>query len=141
MRSVVENNTLQETWSVEPDSPAQWSHCALAPIFVLYQDLIGLRPLAPGFTRLQLRPQLGDLPDLEAIAHTPRGPVSFRSKLDGDVHRIEVALPRGCEAELVLPAGAAAPFPSLATDERSGVKRYRLPDGGGKFEVPVGGKK
>jgi hypothetical protein len=141
MRSVVENNTLQETWAVEPDSPAQWSHCALAPIFVLYQDLIGLRPLAPGFTRLQLRPQLGDLPDLEAIAHTPRGPVAFRAKRDGDVHRIEVTLPRGCQAELVLPAGAAAPFPSLATDQRLGVKRYRLPDGGGKFEVPVSGMK
>ena len=29
----------------EPDGGSQWSHCRLAPIFVLYQDIVGLRPL------------------------------------------------------------------------------------------------
>jgi hypothetical protein len=137
MRSVIENNTLQEPWKVQPDSLSQWSHCPLAPVFVLYQDIIGLRPLAPGFARLQLRPQLGDLPDLNTVAHTPRGPVEFRAKREGNVHHIEVKLPEECEAELLLPASVASPLPALAPDAMPGVKRYRLPAGGGRFQAPV----
>lgn len=137
MRSVIENNTLQEPWKVQPDSLSQWSHCPLAPVFVLYQDIIGLRPLAPGFARLQLRPQLGDLPDLEAVAHTSRGPVAFRAQREGVVHHIEVSFPNGCEAELLLPSGVASPFPALPPGSEPEVKRYRLPTGGARFQVPV----
>ena len=125
MRSVVENNTLQEPWQVQPDSTTQWSHCPLAPIFVLFQDIVGLRPLEPGFRRVQLRPQLGDLPDLEAVAHTPLGPITFRSRRAGSVHQIDVLLPAGCAAELVLPDGAG------------GLARSPLPVGGGRFNAPV----
>jgi hypothetical protein len=137
MRSVIENNTLQEDWKAAPDSLSQWSHCPLAPIYVLYQDIVGLRPLAPGFSRLQLRPQLGDLPDLEVVAHTPHGPVEFRARREGNVHRAEVRLPRECEAELLLPAGVESPFPSLAPGNLPGVRRYRLPPGGGQFRIPL----
>ncbi len=137
MRSVVENNTLQEPWQVRPDSLSQWSHCPLAPIFVLHQDLVGLRPLAPGFARLQLRPQLGDLPDLHVVSHTPRGAIEFRSRRDGDMHHVEVAMPRGCEAELVLPAGAPCALSALPAGGDAGLARYRMPGGVSRFVVPV----
>jgi hypothetical protein len=136
MRSVIENNTLQEMWKVETDGGSQWSHCPLAPIFVLYQDIVGLRPLAPDFARLQLRPQLGDLPDLEVIAYTPRGPVEFRARREAGGHRVEVKLPPACEAELLLPADVHSPFPALGPSPLPGVRRYRLPSGGGVFQVP-----
>jgi hypothetical protein len=80
---------------------------------------------------------LGDLPDLEVVAHTPHGPVEFRARREGSVHRVEVRIPRECEAELLLPAGVEAPFPSLAPGNLPGVKRYRLPPGGGQFRIPV----
>ena len=137
MRSVIENNTLQETWNVQSDALSQWSHCPLAPIFVLYQDIVGLRPVAPGFAQLQLRPQLGDLPDLEVVAHTPRGPVEFHAKREAGGHRVEVKLPKACEAELLLPAEATSPFPALEPGPLPGVRRYRLPPGGGVFQIPL----
>jgi hypothetical protein len=137
MRSVIENNTLQEMWTVQSDSGSQWSHCPLAPIFVLYQDIVGLRPLAPGFARLQLRPQLGDLPDLDVIAYTPRGPVKFRARREGSGHRVEVKLPPACEAELLLQSAVTSPLPPLAPCPLPGVRRYRLPPGGGVFQVPL----
>jgi hypothetical protein len=137
MRSVIENNTLQEGWNAQTDSHSQWSHCPLAPIFVLYQDIIGLRPLEPGFSRLQVRPQPGDLPDLHAVAHTPRGPVEFKSKKDGNLHDVEIKLPQGCEAELVLPAGVESQYPAIEGKSMPGTKRYLLPAGGGKFKVPA----
>lgn len=137
MRSVVENNTLQETWHVQTDALSQWSHCPLAPVFVLYQELIGLRPLAPGFARLQLRPQLGDLPDLQAVAYTPHGPVEFKAHRDGATHRISVKLPQDCAAELLLPAAVAVPFAPLDSTAPAGLHRYRLPSGGAEFQMPV----
>ena len=139
MRSVIENNTLQEMWKVETDGGSQWSHCPLAPIFVLYQDIVGLRPLAPGFARLQLRPQLGDLLDLDVIARTPRGPVEFHARREGGGHRVDVKLPSACEAELLLSAGVHSPFPALGSSQLPGVRRYRLPPGGGVFQVPLAG--
>jgi hypothetical protein len=136
MPSVALNNTIQENWRCSPDSTAQWSHCALSPIYVLFQEVVGLKPLSPGFAEAQLRPQLGDLPDLEAIAHTPRGPVHFRSQLRGDRHHVEVKLPETVKTELLLPASEEATFPSLSPDHPSGLKRYRLPPGKSIFDVP-----
>jgi hypothetical protein len=137
-RAVVENNTLAERLNPMPDALSQWSHSPLAPIFVLYQDIVGLRPLAPGFARLQLRPQLGDLPDLAVVAHTPRGPVHFRARREAGGHRVEVRLPGTCEAELLLPTGTPPPYPDLGPAAFPGVRRYRLPVGGGEFIVPTG---
>ena len=58
MASVQLNNTLQEDWHAPPDSGAQWSHCAVVPLYVLFQDIAGIRPTAPGFSRFQVRPSL-----------------------------------------------------------------------------------
>ena len=60
----------------------------------------------------------------------------FRSELRGHKHRVEVKLPETVETELLLPAGEEAAFPPLSPDHPSGLKRYRLPPGGGKFDVP-----
>jgi hypothetical protein len=136
MASVALNNTIQETWRCSPDSTAQWSHCALSPIYVLFQEVVGLKPISPGFAEAQLRPQLGDLSDLEVIAHTPRGPVHFRSELRGDRHRVEVKVPKTVNMELLLPLTAKAEFPPLSPDHPSGLKRYRLPSGKTIFDVP-----
>src|ERR1035437_9429861 len=65
MDSVRENNTLQEDWHARHDSDDQWSHCAVAPLYIAYQGLMGLMPLEPGFKRYELRPQLVDLEDLD----------------------------------------------------------------------------
>ena len=58
----------------------EWSHCCVSPIYVLFSDIAGIRPTAPGFARCQIRPQLGrpagpgsDLP------HGPR-PDPFRCR-------------------------------------------------------------
>src|SRR5690606_3566560 len=38
MDSVRLNNTLQEDWQVTPDSGAQWSHCGVAPLYILHMS-------------------------------------------------------------------------------------------------------
>lgn len=100
--SVALNNTLQEDWTVRSDSTSQWSHCALAPIFVLFMDIAGIRANAPGFTRCQIRPQLGDLEQLSLTAHTVRGPILFEARAARNGHEVRVSLPDGCAGEVLV---------------------------------------
>jgi hypothetical protein len=102
MPSVTLNKTLQEDWTVRTDSTSQWSHCALAPIFVLFMDLAGIRATAPGFARCQIRPQLGDLEQLSLTAHTVRGPIQFEARAARNGHEVRVSLPDGCAGEVLV---------------------------------------
>lgn len=129
MRSVVENNTLQEDWTAPSDSTAQWSHCAVVPLYVLFQDIAGIRPTAPGFTRCQIRPQLGDLGNLDITAYTVRGPIRFVAEARGDGHQVQLTLPADCEAELLALPGVTGAGEPLAPDHALGLKRFRLQAG------------
>jgi hypothetical protein len=129
MKSVVLNNTLQEDWEAPADSTSQWSHCAVAPIYCLFMDVAGIRPTAPGFARCQIRPQLADLGDLTLTYPTPRGPIEFAANRGPGGHQLTLGIPGGCEAELVLPEGAATTLPPLPPDAQCGLKRYRLVSG------------
>lgn len=129
MDSVQLNNTLQEDWHAPPDSGAQWSHCAVVPLYVLFQDIAGIRPTAPGFSRFQVRPQLGDLPSLELTAFTVRGPIAFSAQRDGDAQRVTIRVPAGCKGELLLPLGATAELPTLTPDHPLNLKRFALAGG------------
>ncbi len=55
---------------------------------------------APGFARCRIRPQPGDLPDLELTVWSVKGPIEFRARREGTKHRVEVSAPKGCEAVL-----------------------------------------
>ena len=113
--------------------------------------LAGIRPLAPGFARCEIRPQLADL-ERSLTAHTVRGPIEFEATRSDPsdpsglptvtspdrslnpkglalAHRVTVALPAGCEGELLLPPGAPADLPTLSPDHPLGLKRYRLAAG------------
>lgn len=101
MRSVRENNTLQEHWNLTPDTTSLMSHCPVAPLTALYQGVLGLWPTRPGFEEMAVRPQLGDLREIDLTAHTPVGPV----RLQADARSVVLDLPR--EAEVVLPTHTA----------------------------------
>ena len=132
MRSVRENNTLQEDWQAPTDGTAEWSHCPLAPLFVTFMDLAGIRPLSPGFERCRIQPQLGDLPDLELTSWTPQGPIEFSAKSEAGGHRVSLKLPAGCQAELVVPEASRVPGERIAPPVK-GLSTYRVA-GGQKFE-------
>jgi hypothetical protein len=138
MPSVVYNNTTSEDWAVRPDSPDQWSHCAVGPLFVLYMDVAGIRPGAPGFEKAEIRPQLGDLAGLELTAHTPRGPIVFRAEAQEEGHRAWVTLPPECPGELVLPVTEGRGVAVTDADRALGLERFALPAGQTtEFDVPA----
>jgi alpha-L-rhamnosidase len=127
MDSVRLNNTLQEQWKVRPDSTSQWSHCPLAPLYILYEGLVGLRALAPGFQKVELRPQLADLPDLDLTAHAVPGPLRFAASGQLGDRRLTIELPSGCTGEIVLPQAEKPSLEPATGPTPQGCRRYRLP--------------
>jgi hypothetical protein len=127
--AVIENRTTPEDWGVRHDSADQWSHCAVGPLFVAYMDLAGIRPALPGFERVEVRPQLGDLPSLELTCHTVRGPIGFRATKQDDGHRVAITLPAGMPGELVLPAAQAHGGAVVGSDKQLGLARFAMPAG------------
>jgi hypothetical protein len=107
MQSVLLNNTLQEMWTVEPDSTQEWSHCPLSPVYVLFNDIAGIRPVMPGFGKCVIRPQLKGLGRLHLVFNTVKGPIPFAAEPEQGGHKVTVSLPEGCEGELQLPGQEA----------------------------------
>ena len=130
MASVKLNNTLQEDWTASPDNGQEWSHCPVAPLYIAYQGLMGLKPLEPGFKRFELRPQLGDLQDLDLTAFTVQGPVSLRSRGKPGERELVLQMPPGGQGELVLPQDEAIELPEAAMPAPAGHRRFKLPPGG-----------
>ena len=90
-----------------PTPAQQWSHCPVVPLYIAYHGLMGLKPLSPGFTRYELRPQLADLKRLELTAHTVRGPITLQAQgVLGD-REVTIDLPPQAQGEIVLPQGEA----------------------------------
>jgi len=58
-----------------PMEPLRRRRLSISPIW----DWPGIRPLEPGFRRVEIRPQPEDLSQLELVARTGRGPLLFRS--------------------------------------------------------------
>jgi len=136
--AVLKNNTIPERWDARPDSTDQWSHCAVAPLTLLYREVAGIRPAAPGFAKAEVRPQLGDLKELELVCHTPRGPITFRAEAQEEGHRAFVTLPAECPGELVLPLTEGRGVALTDADRALGLERFALPKGETtEFDVPA----
>lgn len=128
MPSVAQNNTLGEWFDLEPDSHNQWCHAPVAPVYVMYMSLAGIRPLSPGFERVEIRPQVADLSRLQLSCFTPKGDIQFVSTGNLGNRDISITLPEGCAGELLVPAEEALSLPSLPSSDSS-LKRFELSAG------------
>jgi hypothetical protein len=124
---------LRELRELRERSPA-----AVGPLVVLFGDVAGIRPGEPGFAKAEIRPQLGDLRELELVCHTPRGPITFRAEAQEEGHRAFVTLPADCPGELVLPLTEGRGVALTAADRTLGLERFALPKGETtEFDVPA----
>ncbi|MFB3785264.1 MAG: alpha-L-rhamnosidase C-terminal domain-containing protein [bacterium] len=126
MNSVILNNTLQENWSAPFDTGAQWSHCPVAPVYVLFMSIAGIQPLEAGFKRCEIRPQLADLEELKLTAYTVQGPIEFHAQGKPGNRRITLSLPEGMQGELVLAQSEKIELPLINQDQPIGCARYRM---------------
>lgn len=73
---------------------------ASGPTAFLSQQVLGIRPVEPGFKRVTIRPQLGRLKWAEGSYPTPMGPIKVRHQREPDGRlRSEVDAPKGIKVE------------------------------------------
>jgi hypothetical protein len=101
----------------------------VVPLYLAYHGLVGLRPLVPGFKRVELRPQLADLADLEFTAHTVQGPIQFSARGTVGQRELTLSLPPGCEGEIVLRREDRVTLDRATDPAPAGHLRYKLPTG------------
>ena len=129
MRSIHENNTLSEHWEPQYDGTSQWSHQPVVPLYVLYMSLLGIKPLAPGFTTYEIQPQLGDLTQLSCTAYTVKGPIQVDAEGPLGARRLTLTLPPEGTGLLVLDARETVSLTEIEEGASPGLKRYVLPAG------------
>ena len=129
MDSVKLNNTLSEGWTVSPDSSNQWSHCPVAPLYILYMSIAGIVPLTAGFGKCQIRPKLADLEQLELTARTVRGDLTFAANGTLSNRSLSVTMPAGCTGRLVVDERENLPLKKEIGRTEDNMAYYILPAG------------
>lgn len=126
--------------TAQPDDETGSHGWGAAPLLWLHDSLLGVRISEPGGGRLRIAPEAGGLPFVSGATRTPKGLV--RVSWHPAEGRLEVRIPAGVTAELVIPtpwrdAKLRAPTAARA----SGVGRYRLQGAGSYvFSGPSGGR-
>ncbi|MDX1683100.1 MAG: alpha-L-rhamnosidase C-terminal domain-containing protein, partial [Phycisphaeraceae bacterium] len=103
MREVGSTMTL-EAWDHRYKNNLDWSHAwGAAPANILPRWVLGVRPLAPGFTRLLIDPQPAGLAHVAGVTPTPLGPVKVAVESSAtDRRQLTVTVPDGATATVNL---------------------------------------
>lgn len=105
-RHMVESGTTitWEAWDQRYKTNLDWNHAwGAAPANLLPRYVLGVRPLAPGWTRALIRPNPGPLKWADGKVPTPLGPVLIRWE-SGEGFKLSLNLPPGMSAQVQLPA-------------------------------------
>ena len=101
-KHMVESGTTitWEAWDQRYKPNQDWNHgWGAAPANLLPRFVLGVRPLAPGYSRILIAPQLGPLKWVAGKVPTPRGPVTVKIE-NAEVIRLEVEVPQGATVDL-----------------------------------------
>lgn len=96
-----EGSTItMEAWGNKWKPNQDWNHAwGAAPANIIPFRLMGVRPLAPAFEEVEIRPQPGSLKEASCRVPTPKGPICVRIA-DGRLH---VSLPPKVRAKVYIP--------------------------------------
>ena len=104
-RHMVDSGTTitWEAWDQSYKPNQDWNHAwGAAPVNLLPTYVLGVRPLTPGWSEIDLRPVGGALSWCEGRVPTPRGPVEVRWDRQ-PFFSLRVSLPEGMTAHVVIP--------------------------------------
>jgi hypothetical protein len=96
---VPETQSFREMWT-SGDLSHGW--CS-TPLVQMSARVLGVTPAAPGFKTISIRPELCDLKWAKGRVPTPHGNVDVSWVLDGNQFSLDVTVPPGTEAEIILP--------------------------------------
>jgi alpha-L-rhamnosidase len=140
--------TLWETWAYPANAPSQ-NHPMFGSVSEwFYRSLLGINTLAPGFTRIQIKPQpAGDLTWARGGYTSVQGWIGSEWKRSPDGFELQVVVPANTRAEIWIPhaAGTTVTEGGKALDQVPELKPLRqengytvVETGGGKYVFRVG---
>jgi hypothetical protein len=93
-----------EAWSHREKPNLDWNHAwGAAPANIIPRYLLGLKPLEPGYGRVEIHPRPGNLEFVEGTIPTIRGPVYIRVDGPRTKRRVQVVLPGNMTAKIIEP--------------------------------------
>ncbi len=94
-----------EAWDNKFKPNQDWNHAwGAAPANVIPRRLMGVEPIVPGFGRMRIRPQPGDLAWAKLTTPTIRGPVHVAfTQEPGKRFRLTIRIPANTTADVYLP--------------------------------------
>lgn len=72
---------------------------------LLSQYLCGIQPLLPGYRLFAIHPSPGRMQEASAVVHSVAGRIKSGFRTENDLFILEVEIPRGTKAEVILPEG------------------------------------
>ncbi len=111
--------TIWERWdsmlpdgSINPGEMTSFNHYPLGAVADwLHRTVAGLAPAAPGYRRIEIKPQIGGgLTYAHARHHTPYGMAEVGWSIEGDEIIVVAMIPPDVTAEVSLPGTGQAPF-------------------------------
>ena len=95
-----------EAWDAQFKPNLDWNHAwGAAPANIIPRWLMGIRPLEPGWRRMIIQPQPGNLSYADIRVPTIRGYVSASFRRENGEFILHVHIPAGTTAKIVLPCG------------------------------------
>ncbi|MDP9148836.1 MAG: alpha-L-rhamnosidase, partial [Myxococcota bacterium] len=100
-----------EAWDAKYKPNLDWNHAwGAAPANIVGRYLLGVKPLAPGFAKAGLQPQLGSLSHAEGLVPTIRGPIHVvLDHAAGQRFTMGFSIPANMTADVALPALPSSP--------------------------------
>ncbi|MCR5456266.1 MAG: alpha-L-rhamnosidase [Bacteroidales bacterium] len=94
-----------EAWNDSAKCNLDWNHAwSAAPANVISHKVMGIEPVAPGFARVRIAPQIASLSHARIKHPTPRGAIVLEIKQDSPTKvRVLVEIPANMTADVVLP--------------------------------------
>lgn len=122
-------DTGTETLWESFDPAASLCHAfSASAVYQLSAHALGVAPVAQGFKRIRVAPQIADLEFARGIYPTPHGGVGVAWQRQGEHVTLKVTVPAGCEAEVRGPGTSAASGTSTGT-HRVGPGEHTFIDG------------
>lgn len=96
-----------EAWNTKDKPNLDWNHAwGAAPANLIPRDLMGIRPIAPGFSKVLIAPRPGSLARAAIRVPTVKGAVSAAFDNTGGAFRLNIDIPSGMAAKAGLPTTA-----------------------------------
>jgi hypothetical protein len=93
-----------EAWDNKYKPNQDWNHIwGAAPANIIPRKLMGVEPLAPGFDKVRVKPQLASLSRAKAVIPTIKGAIRLEIENRNGEYHMRLTIPANMESEVYLP--------------------------------------